>query len=266
MPDMGAMPGMDAANPAMSQQMQPKTFLEEIQHHASSGTSAEPNSTPVPMLMTSRGPWMLMFHANVFVDDTQQTSPRGGDKLFSTNWLMPMAERKIGRGQLTLRAMFSLEPATITGERYPLLFQQGETAYGLPIADGQHPHNFVMEIGALYDLRLGAKALLSFYAAPVGDPAIGPTAYPHRASAAEDPVGTLGHHQEDSTHIAYDVATVGLTYGIARVEASGVSWARAKRASLEDAAGQDGLVVYAADDAAGAELERPVFLRAHRKP
>ena len=58
-------------------------------------------------------------------------------------------------------------------------------------------------------------------AAPVGDPSIGPTAYPHRASASEDPVGTLGHHQEDSTHIAYDVVTVGVTHGIARLEASG---------------------------------------------
>jgi hypothetical protein len=117
--------------------------------------------------------------------------------------------------------MFSLEPATITGRQYPLLFQQGETAFGKPIADGQHPHDFFMELGALYDLKLSEKTLLSFYAAPVGDPAIGPTAYPHRQSASEDPVGTLGHHQEDSTHIAYDVATVGLTYGIARVEASG---------------------------------------------
>jgi hypothetical protein len=221
------MAGMDMAAPTSSNpsasmpSMQPKNFIEQIERHASSGTSAEPNSTPVPMLMSMKGAWMLMFHANVFADDTQQTSVRGGDKFFSTNWFMPMAERKAGPGQLTLRSMFSLEPATITGEQYPLLFQQGETAYGLPIADGQHPHNFVMEIGALYDVRLGEKGLLSFYAAPVGDPAIGPTAYPHRASAAENPVGTLGHHQEDSTHIAYDVATVGLTYRIARVEASG---------------------------------------------
>jgi hypothetical protein len=134
---------------------------------------------------------------------------------------MPMAQRKVGPGQLTVQGMFSLEPATVTGERYPMLFEQGETAYGLPIVDGQHPHNLVMGLGAYYDVRLGEKALLSFYAAPVGDPAIGPTAYPHRASAAENPVATLGHHQEDSTHVAYDVATVGLTYGIARVEASG---------------------------------------------
>jgi hypothetical protein len=62
---------------------------------------------------------------------------------------------------------------------------------------------------------------LSFYFAPVGDPAIGPTAYPHRASAFEDPVGTLGHHQEDSTHIADDVVTAGLTYRTVRIEASG---------------------------------------------
>lgn len=199
----------------------PRNFIHAIESHSSSGTSAEPNSTPVPMLMTMRGNWMLMFHANAFIVDTQQTGPRGYDKFFSTNWFMPMAQRPLGTGQLTLRTMFSLEPATVTGREYPLLFQQGETAYGRPIVDGQHPHNFLMEIAALYDLPLGSNTLLSFYAAPVGDPAIGPIAYPHRASAMEDPVAALGHHQEDSTHISDDVLTLGLTHGIARIEASG---------------------------------------------
>jgi hypothetical protein len=218
-----AMPGMKMGSGTtdLMEQMQPRTFRQQILHHASSGTSAEPDSTPTPMLMTMRGPWMLMFHANVFVTDIQQTGPRGGDKFFSTNWFMPMAERDLGPGQLTVRAMFSLEPATVSGRQYPLLFQQGETAFGKPIADGQHPHDFFMEIAALYDLKLGEKTLLSFYAAPMGAPAMGPTAYPHRASASEDPVGALGHHQEDSTHIADDVVTVGLTEGVARIEASG---------------------------------------------
>ena len=209
------------AQQAMNMSGKASSFVEAIENHASSGTSAEPNSTPIPMLMTMRGNWMLMFHANAFVVDTQQSGPRGEDKLFSTNWFMPMAQRAWGPGQITLRAMFSLEPATITGREYPLLFQQGETAYGRPIADGQHPHDFVMELGALYDWRLSRETLLSFYAAPVGDPAIGPTAYPHRASAMEDPVGALGHHQEDSTHIAADVVTAGFTQGIVRLEASG---------------------------------------------
>ncbi len=201
--------------------MHPETFPQEIVRHAGSGTSAEPDSTPVPMLMTKKGKWNLMFHANVFVLDEQQSSPRGGDKFFSTNWFMGMAQRPLGPGVFTARVMLSLEPATITGRQYPLLFQQGETAFGKPIADGQHPHNFFMEIAALYDLKLGKNGLLSFYAAPIGDPAIGPIAYPHRASASENPLAALGHHQEDSTHIAEDVLTVGVAYRIARIEASG---------------------------------------------
>ena len=218
--DNGQMPGMQMS-PDSKMDAQPQTFIQAIEHHATSGTSAEPNSTPTPMWMTMKGKWMVMFHANVFLADIQQSSPRGGAKFFSTNWFMPMAQRKLGPGTFTVRAMLSLEPATVTDRRYPLLFQQGETAFGLPIADGQHPHDFIMELAALYDLKLSDRTLLSFYLAPTGDPAIGPTAYPHRASASENPVGTLGHHQEDSTHIAADVVTVGLTYHLMRLEASG---------------------------------------------
>jgi hypothetical protein len=226
--DMEGMPGMDGTHmPGMKMgedklmTMHPENFLQEIVRHAGSGTSAEPDSVPVPMLMTTQAKWSLMFHANVFMLDEQQSGPRGGDKFFSTSWFMGMAQRAAGPGVLSARAMLSLEPATVTGRQYPLLFQQGETAYGKPIVDGQHPHNFVMEIALLYDLKLGKNGLLSLYAAPIGDPAIGPLAYPHRASAAENPLATLGHHQEDSTHIAEDVVTAGVTYRIARIEASG---------------------------------------------
>lgn len=214
-----------ATSSAACAQMQmggtPHSFEQEIRNHDTSGTSAEPNSVPQPMWMAMRGGWMLMFHGNAFVADIQQTSPRGGDKLFSTNWWMPMAQRSSGRSRLTLRAMLSLEPATVTGRQYPLLFQQGETAYGNPIADGQHPHDFFMETAALYDFSISKRTLLSLYVAPVGDPAIGPVAFPHRVSALEDPVATLGHHQEDSTHISDDVVTAGLASGWARLEASG---------------------------------------------
>jgi hypothetical protein len=213
-------PGMQM-NQSGSMSMHSETFIQEVVHHATAGTSAEPDSTPVPMLMTMKGAWTVMFHANVFVVDEQQTSSRGADKFFSTNWFMPMVQRSLGPGVFTARVMVSLEPATVTDRRYPLLFQQGETAFGVPVVDGQHPHDFIMELAALYDLKLGEKSLLSFYFAPMGDPAIGPSAYPHRASASENPIATLGHHQEDSTHIADDVVTVGLTYGMARIEASG---------------------------------------------
>jgi hypothetical protein len=206
------MPGMAADQPS---------FLDAIVQHAISGTDAEPNSVENPMIMVQKGEWTLMFHGATFLNSEQQSGPRGGDKVFSTNWFMPMAARPIGPGQLTLRAMLSLEPATITERRYPELFQQGETAFGKPINDGQHPHDFFMELAALYDLRLGEYALLSLYAAPMGDPALGPPAYPHRASATEDPLAPLGHHQQDSTHIADEVVTAGLTYRCFRIEGSG---------------------------------------------
>ena len=201
--------------------MEPANFLQKIAGHTGSGTSAEPISAPAAMLMKKTGAWMLMFHANAFLLDQQQSGPRGGDKFFSINWLMPMAQLELGRGVFTVRTMFSLEPATVTKRLYPLLFQQGETAFGKPIADGQHPHDLFMELAALYDRKLGEKSLLSFYFAPIGDPAIGPTAFPHRASAMENPLAAISHHQQDSTHVAADVVTVGLTYNIVRVEASG---------------------------------------------
>ena len=216
MPDM-QMPGMH--RPARG--MQATSLIDEILQHTTSGTTVQPNSVQEPMIMLFKGKWMFMFHGQAFFNVEQQSGPRGYDKLFSTNWFMPMAQRRFDQGQLTLRAMFSLEPATVTQRFYPELFQQGETAFGKPINDGQHPHDFFMELAALYDWKLADNMLLSFYAAPVGDPAMGPTAYAHRVSASENPLATLGHHLQDSTHIANDVVTGGLTYKSVRIEASG---------------------------------------------
>jgi len=218
MEDMN-MPGMEQSR--MSMEKQPRSFVEVVKDRETSGTSMAPNSTPTSMLMTMRGKWMLMLHGVAFLNALQQTGPRGSDKVFSTNWIMAMAQRQLGPGTLTIRTMLSFEPGTVTHRFYPELFQQGETAFGKPIVDGQHPHDFIMELAALYDVKLGEKSLLSFYFAPMGDPAIGPAAYAHRASASENPIAVLGHHLQDSTHVADDVVTVGLTHRIVRFEASG---------------------------------------------
>jgi hypothetical protein len=202
------------------------SFRENILRHTGSGTSLEPASGAPPMLMKMLpSGWMPMLHGEASAVEQQQTGPRGAGKFFSVNWAMPMARRQFGRNELTLRAMFSLEPATITGRFYPELFQEGETAYGKPIVDGQHPHNLFMEMVGLYDRRVGAHTVLSLYGGPVGDPALGPEAFPHRESIGDDPLAPLGHHLEDSTHIAFDAATVGVAWGAGqrgmRVEASG---------------------------------------------
>ena len=149
MQDMPEMHGMD--------HQQPATFIDEILHHDTAGTSAQPNSTAEPMIMRVRGKWMFMFHGVAFLSALQQSGPRGYDKVFSTNWLMPMAQRQIGQSEFTLRTMLSLEPATVTNRFYPLLFQQGETAFGKPINDGQHPHDFIMELEDGYETVVGER-------------------------------------------------------------------------------------------------------------
>jgi hypothetical protein len=216
---------MWAAGPVTAQSQQgmadmngPGMFLMGL----ASGTSANPAAYPMPMPMTRLGSWNAMFMGTAFVSDIQQSGPRGGDKLYSTNWFMASAEHRAGaKGAFEMDLMLSLEPATITDRRYPLLFQTGETAYGLPLTDAQHPHNFIMALGFHYVYQLGENTILDAYVAPVGDPALGPVAYPHRASAAELPEAPISHHWQDSTHIADDVVTLGVSHKKIKLEASG---------------------------------------------
>ena len=215
MPDM---PGMDGSGMNMNTNM---SAAEMFLMRESSGTAFQPSAWPMPMLMTQVGNWHLMWMGQAFIVDTQQSGPRGADKLYSTNWGMLGAVHKLGGGSIMLRSMMSLEPATITDRRYPLLFQTGETAFGKPIVDGQHPHDLFMEVGVQYAHPLGENATWNVYYAPVGEPALGPVAYPHRASAMELPQAALGHHWEDSTHIADNVVTTGISYKKMRLEASG---------------------------------------------
>jgi hypothetical protein len=186
------------------------------------GTAVNPESGSMAMPARKIGNWNLISHGYAFLNNIQQTGPRGDDQTFSTNHLMFIYSREFNeKSALWIRTMFSLEPATVDDRRYPLLFQTGETAFEEPIVDGQHPHDFFMELSVQYALQLNDDTLLHFYAAPVGDPAIGPVAYPHRLSAQELPVATLSHHLQDSTHIVFDVLTAGIKYKFARLEFSG---------------------------------------------
>lgn len=165
--------------------MESDATSELLMRHAS-GRSMNPAAAPMHMSMSRLGEWDVMLHGLAFVNQVQQSGPRGRDKLFSTNWIMAMADRKVGTGHLMLRTMLSLEPVTV-GAEYPELFQTGEVNDGRPIIDAQHPHNFFMELAADYARPLAADTIGYLYVAPHGDPALGPVAYPHRASASEIP-------------------------------------------------------------------------------
>ena len=185
-----------------------------------SGTAWQPSSGPMHMHYKIAGDWLLMFHYNLIAGLNRQGGPRGVTKFDSQNWFMPMAYHKVGRGTLQLRGMFSAEPFTFPPGGSPLLFQTGETYKGQPLIDKQHPHDLFMELSAQYTLPVGERGTWFTYFGYPGEPALGPVAFMHRMSAAENPSATLSHHLQDSTHISFGVLTTGFTYRRFKLEGS----------------------------------------------
>ncbi|PYP84136.1 MAG: hypothetical protein DMF61_21300 [Blastocatellia bacterium AA13] len=185
-----------------------------------SGTSLMPANTPGYMWHWMKDDWMIMAHGDLKAGFNHQGGPRGVNKAESQNWFMLMAERDAGPGRLMLRGMFSVEPATAPRRGFPELFQTGETFKGRTIIDAQHPHDLFMELAAAYNISLSEHVALNFYGGPVAEPALGPVAFMHRMSAAENPAAPLGHHWQDSTHIAHGVLTAGVTAWRFRIEGS----------------------------------------------
>jgi hypothetical protein len=185
-----------------------------------SGTSVQPGSSAMYMWDKIAGDWVLMFHFNFVALVDAQGGPRGTTKFQSANWFMPMAFRRVGPGTLQLRGMFSMEPFTFAPGGSPLLFQTGETYKGQPIIDRQHPHDLFMELSAQYTVPLGERGSWFTYFGYPGEPALGPSAFMHRASASENPSATLSHHLQDSTHISFGVFTTGFSYRGLRLEGS----------------------------------------------
>jgi hypothetical protein len=139
--------------------------------------------------------------------------------MFSQSMLMGMAQRPLGDGTLTLRAMISFDPL-MGRSGYPLLFQTGETVNGRdPLVDRQHPHDFLMELSATYSAPLGDGSGFIYVGYP-GEPALGPPTFMHRFSGAENPEAPLGHHWLDATHVSFGVVTAGYVLGDWKIEAS----------------------------------------------
>ncbi|WP_366107367.1 hypothetical protein [Spirosoma sp.] len=132
-----------------------------------------------------------------------------------------MAQRKVGqRGLFQVRAMISLDPLTVGNGGYPLLFQTGETYKGQPLIDKQHPHDLVSELSVSYSHALSKDVDLYGYVGYPGEPALGPPAFMHRISSFNNPDAPLSHHWQDATHILFGVATAGIRYKWAKLEAS----------------------------------------------
>ena len=185
-----------------------------------SGTTWIPDAVPLPSRHIPAGGWDVMLHGFIFAQYDWQSGPRGDEQLGSLNWAMVMASHAAVGGTLQGRVMLSLDPATVGPSGYPLLVQSGEVHRGEPLHDRQHPHDFFMEVGALYERPVSADAAFFLYAAPSGEPALGPVAFMHRPSAMDNPIANLSHHWQDATHIAFGVLTAGVFTRQVKVEGS----------------------------------------------
>jgi len=230
--DMSSMPGHDMKGHDMPAEKTTTALDEHARVHMrsalgpysmsreGSGTSWQPDATPMTGMHETMGDWSIMAHGYVNLIYDKQTGPRGDDKVVSQSMLMLMGQRPAGPGTLGLRAMLSLDP-TQGKSGYPLLFQTGETADGTThLVDRQHPHDLFMELSSSYSVPLGHEGSAFVYFGLPGEPALGPPAFMHRFSAMRNPEAPLSHHWLDSTHITFGVATVGVSRGPLQLEGS----------------------------------------------
>ena len=183
---------------------------ESFPTREASGTSWLPETSPMYGIHQAAGSWQLMWHGNAFAQFLYESGERGNEQAGSINWMMAMARRPLGGGRFGLRGMFSLEPLTIPGCGYPDLLATGEVCDGEAIHDRQHPHDLFMELAAEYDRPLGGALRWQVYGGLAGEPALGPSAYPHRISAMPNPLAPISHHWLDATHITFGVVTAGV--------------------------------------------------------
>ncbi|HEY2008995.1 MAG TPA: hypothetical protein VGH23_08405 [Rhizomicrobium sp.] len=210
----------DAGNMAMH-----GAFGSYAMNRDSSGTSWQPDLGPAMGEMTMAGDWMLMDRVSLLGVYDYQSGPRGGEMVFPAGMVMGMAQRDLtdgilGGGTIGFRAMVSPDPF-MGRAGYPLLLGSGETANGAtPLIDRQHPHNLMMELAATYSRPIDDKTSVFLYLGDPGEPALGPSAFMHRASGMDDPAAPITHHWLDSTHITFGVATFGIVRGDWKLEAS----------------------------------------------
>lgn len=201
--------------------MSSSAFIGVPMSMESSGTSWQPESAPMFMSMYHAGNWMINLHGDIKTHYNHQGGPRGEKAFSAPNWIMAGAHTKISdNAQFMIRTMLSADRLTEGGKGYSLLLQTGESWQGQPLVDRQHPHDLVGELAMGLSQKLGDDFTAYLYFGYPGEPALGPPAYLHRASAMPLPEAPLSHHWQDATHIVFGVGSLGFIYKRLKIEGS----------------------------------------------
>ncbi len=213
--------GNEMEMPAHPMSMQSSISIADPMSRESSGTAWVPDSTPMYGKMIMLGDDMLMLHGGAFPRYTNASTRRGDDRIDMPNWFMGMYSHPFSdSAQLGARLMLSLDPLTEQGRGYPLLFQSGETWHDQALHDRQHPHDLFDELSLSYSQKFAHDLSSYIYFGYPGEPALGPPTFMHRLSAMDNPDAPISHHWQDSTHITFGVATLGVAWKNIKAEGS----------------------------------------------
>ena len=173
-----------------------------------------------PSAQSLPGTWSWTTDANAFFGYNYQKRKYADFSAWeSQNWFMLEGTRQTRAGRFTVLGMASLEPFTMHAAGSPQLFQTGESYQQTPLVNAQHPHDLLMALGVSYRIERRPVTYV-FEADLVGSPALGPTAFMHRASARDNPQAPLAHHSLDSTHVTPGVLRFGVETGPVSFEGS----------------------------------------------
>ena len=164
--------------------------------------------------------WQWGVEGNVFAGyNYQRREFTDFDAFESQNWLMTSLSKTFSTGaNFGVMGMFSLEPFTLGDIGSPQVFQTGETFFGAPLIDYQHPHDLIMNLGAELSRPFNATTVtIAAYA--VGPAPIGPPVFMHRPSGILNPQSPLSHHYLDASHITPGVISLGIERNGFRIQA-----------------------------------------------
>lgn len=166
--------------------------------------------------------WHLSVSGMADLQYVRTFDTRAAYQLGSVNRVMGETSAPWAKGVVRAHVMASAEPVTLTGRGAPQPLQVAFTRGSTTITDRAHPSPWLMELAASYERVVGGGqgTTVSLYGAAIGEPALGPPAYQHRASAAENPAVPLGHHAQDVTHSSFGVVTWRVQARGVRLEAS----------------------------------------------
>jgi hypothetical protein len=159
------------------------------------GTSRAPETSPIDALEARRGPWTFSFHENLFLSAGR--IPNGE----SPSWLMFAAGYRGLGAELSTRTVLQIVPLSVLELR-------------------EERHELFTELAISHRLELAEGVALQLYGGPAGEPALGPQAYTHRASAIGDPFAPRIRDHFDATRVSHGVVTAGVSIPAMSIEGS----------------------------------------------